>query len=118
VFVNLPKRLLFERRGLLPDALGSCGEERAARRERTPPPSSSIGQLEERLRHTARRQKKSSQALAMPLRHTTNPEEQGPAIVDLFQQLMWPFGEPRPAIYFDPRTAAKKSTVSCTPSAW
>ncbi len=71
-----------------------------------------VGQLEERLRQTARREKKSWHSLAMPLRSTTTAEERGKAIVDLFFQLMWPFDGPRPTVYFDPRTALKNPTVS------
>jgi hypothetical protein len=71
-----------------------------------------VGQLEERLRQTARREKLSWQTLAMPLRAATTPELRGRAIVELFHKLMWPFGEPRPTVYFDPRTAERKAVVS------
>ena len=33
-------------------------------------------------------------------------------MVALFLRMMWPFGEPRPAVYFDPRTAERYSGVS------
>lgn len=71
-----------------------------------------VGQLEPRLREAARRQKLSWKDLARPLRHTTSPAERGQAIVALFKRLMWPFGEPFPRVYFDPRTAAARPTAS------
>ncbi len=71
-----------------------------------------IGQLEERLRQTARRKKLSWQTLAMPLRAAVTAETRGRAIVELFHKLMWPFGDPRPSVFFDPRTAQSKAVVS------
>jgi phosphatidylserine/phosphatidylglycerophosphate/cardiolipin synthase-like enzyme len=70
-----------------------------------------IGQLEERLRQTARRERRSWSALAMPLSRASTAEARGRAVVDLFFQLMWPANE-RPRVFFDPRTAERRPTIS------
>lgn len=71
-----------------------------------------VGQLELRVRDAARRQKLSWKDLSRPLRHTSAPIDRGRAVVALFTQVMWPFGDPRPTVYFDPRTAAARPLAS------
>jgi len=71
-----------------------------------------VGQLELRLRDTARRKKLVWSTLTLPLRHASSTEDRGRAIVDLFRRMMWPFGDPFPKVYFDPRTAAKRPLTS------
>ena len=71
-----------------------------------------IGQLVERLRAAASAAKLDWAALRAPLESAKLPQARGEAAVSLFFKLMWPFGDPRPRIYFDPRTAAPMSAVS------
>ena len=68
--------------------------------------------LEERLEHAAGKQKLDWAALSAPMRATGDPTARGRAVVALFPRMMWPFGEPRPAVHFDPRTAERYSGVS------
>lgn len=70
------------------------------------------GQLEERLRQAARGVGKSWSILAAPLAAAEGNVARGRAVVALFYRLMWPFGDPRPVVYFDPRTADRPSAVS------
>lgn len=71
-----------------------------------------VGQLAERLRQAARGAGQSWSLMAAPLEAAEGNIARGRAVVALFYRLMWPFGDPRPVIYFDPRTAEKQSAVS------
>lgn len=71
-----------------------------------------VGQLAERLRQAARAAGQSWSVASTPLEAAQGNVARGKAVVDLFYRFMWPFGEPRPHVYFDPRTADKASAVS------
>jgi phosphatidylserine/phosphatidylglycerophosphate/cardiolipin synthase-like enzyme len=71
-----------------------------------------IHQLIERLHSAAKAAKLDWGMLAAPLEATRSPVGRGQAAVTLFLKLMWPFGEPSPRVYFDPRIAATTSYVS------
>lgn len=71
-----------------------------------------VGQLAERLKHTAKRERLSWPLLSAPLEAASGNIAWGRAVVTLFYRLMWPFGEPRPIVYFDPRTADEHPSVS------
>ncbi|MEZ4295363.1 MAG: phospholipase D-like domain-containing protein [Polyangiaceae bacterium] len=71
-----------------------------------------VHQLIERLKSAARSEGLDWKALSLPLQNARSPRERGGAAVALFERLMWPFGEPRPTVYFDPRTADPGSYVS------
>lgn len=71
-----------------------------------------VEQLLLRLRQAARTQNLDWSALSAPLTPLRDPVARGRATAALFFRLMWPFGEPRPAVYFDPRTAERFSEVS------
>lgn len=64
-----------------------------------------VDQLLDRLRAEARRLRLDWATLSAPLHALRDPIARGRATVSLFFRLMWPFGEPRPTVYFDPRTA-------------
>jgi phosphatidylserine/phosphatidylglycerophosphate/cardiolipin synthase-like enzyme len=71
-----------------------------------------VKQLEDRLKQTARSSGRDWGLLSAPLGATRDTVGRGRAVVALFFQLMWPFGDPKPAVYFDPRTAEPWSGVS------
>ena len=71
-----------------------------------------VGQLAERLRQTARQSGQNWAALSAKMDAASGNIERGRAIVELFHRLMWPFGDPKPVVYFDPRTADERSAVS------
>lgn len=71
-----------------------------------------VGQLAERLRQAARGAGMDWSHLSAPLEAAAGNIARGRAVAGLFYKLMWPFGDPRPAVYFDPRTAEKHSLVS------
>ena len=71
-----------------------------------------VGQLAERLRQAASSAGLSWPLLSAPLASAEGNVARGRAVVALFFRLMWPFGDPKPAMYFDPRTAEKHSAVS------
>jgi hypothetical protein len=71
-----------------------------------------VGQLEERLRQAARHDGQSWALLSAPLAVAQGNVAWGRAVVALFFRLMWTFGDPRPVVYFDPRTADRHVAVS------
>lgn len=71
-----------------------------------------VGQLAERLRQAVKAAGQSWTLVSAPLEAAEGNVARGRAVVALFFRWMWPFGEPRPAVYFDPRTADKQSAVS------
>lgn len=71
-----------------------------------------VRQLVERLRDAARAEGRDWGLLSAPLEASPNPEARGTAAVGLFFELMWPFGDPRPRVFFDPRTAASMNAIS------
>jgi phosphatidylserine/phosphatidylglycerophosphate/cardiolipin synthase-like enzyme len=71
-----------------------------------------VGQLAERLRQAARGAGQSWPLVSAPLEAAAGNVARGRAVVALFYRLMWPFGDPKPVVYFDPRTADKQSAVS------
>jgi phospholipase D-like protein len=71
-----------------------------------------VGQLAERLRQAARGAGMSWPLVSAPLEAAQGNVAWGRAVVALFYSLMWPFGDPKPVVYFDPRTADKQSAVS------
>jgi phosphatidylserine/phosphatidylglycerophosphate/cardiolipin synthase-like enzyme len=71
-----------------------------------------VGQLAERLRQAARGAGQSWPLVSAPLAAAEGNVAWGRAVVEIFYRLMWPFGLPRPVVYFDPRTADKQSAVS------
>lgn len=71
-----------------------------------------ISQLADRLRQTARQTGKNWPSLSAKVDAATDVVTRGKAVVALFYQLMWPFGDPKPAVYFDPRTADDHSGMS------
>lgn len=71
-----------------------------------------VGQLAERLRQTAKQTGQHGSALSARMAAATNNIERGKAVVEWFYRLMWPFGDPKPVVYFDPRTADERSKVS------
>ncbi|WP_165373276.1 phospholipase D-like domain-containing protein [Sorangium cellulosum] len=71
-----------------------------------------VGQLAERLRHAVKGAGQSWSLVSAPLEAAQGNVERGRAVVALFYRLMWPFGDPKPVVYFDPRTAEKQSAVS------
>ena len=71
-----------------------------------------VGQLAERLPQAARSAGLNWSLLSAPLQAAQGNVAWGRAVVALFYQLMWPFGDPKPVVYFDPRTAADDSTMS------
>lgn len=71
-----------------------------------------IHQLVERLKGAARAAGLNWGLLSTPLDNARDALERGRAAVALFYQLMWPMGEPRPTLYFDPRTAERGNLVS------
>ena len=71
-----------------------------------------IGQLAERLRQTAKQMGQNWSVMAAKMDAAAGPVERGRAVVALFYALMWPFGEPKPVVYFDPRTADERSLMS------
>lgn len=71
-----------------------------------------VGQLAERLRQAAISAGHSWSLMSAPLASAEGNTARGRAVVELFYRLMWPFGDPKPAVYFDPRTADKQNVVS------
>ncbi len=71
-----------------------------------------VGQLAERLRQAARGAGQSWSLLSAPLAAAEGNIAWGRAVVEIFYRLMWPFGLPRPTVYFDPRTADEHPAVS------
>ncbi|HEX4334348.1 MAG TPA: phospholipase D-like domain-containing protein [Polyangiaceae bacterium] len=71
-----------------------------------------VHQVIERLKPAARTAGLDWALLSMPLQAARDPLERGRATVTLFRKLMWPFGDPGPTVYFDPRTAEHASPVS------
>lgn len=71
-----------------------------------------VDQLTARLRQAAKAAGQSWSALSAPIEAAEGNVARGRAVVELFYRLMWPFGDPRPAVYFDPRTADRQSAVS------
>lgn len=71
-----------------------------------------VGQLAERLRQTAKQTGQDWSSLSARMDAAPGNIERGRAIVELFYRLMWPFGAPKPMVYFDPRTADERSAVS------
>lgn len=71
-----------------------------------------VDQLAKRLQHAAKSAGKSWALMSAPIEAATGSVARGQAVVALFYRLMWPFGDPRPVVYFDPRTADRQSAVS------
>lgn len=71
-----------------------------------------VGQLAERLKHAAKSVGQNWALVSAPLEAAQGNVAWGRAVVEIFYRLMWPFGQPRPVVYFDPRTADKRSSVS------
>lgn len=71
-----------------------------------------VGQLAERLRQTAKQSRQNWSELSAKMQAASGNVERGRAIVELFYRMMWPFGDPKPVVYFDPRTADEHSAVS------
>lgn len=71
-----------------------------------------VGQLAERLRQTAKGAGLNWSLVSAPLEAAEGNVARGRAVVALFYRLMWPFGDPKPVVYFDPRTAEKHTAVS------
>jgi phosphatidylserine/phosphatidylglycerophosphate/cardiolipin synthase-like enzyme len=71
-----------------------------------------VGQLAERLRQAAISAGHSWPLLSAPLASAEGNVARGRAVVELFYRLMWPFGDPKPVVYFDPRTADKQTAIS------
>lgn len=71
-----------------------------------------VGQLEMRLKQAAKAAGQSWALISAPLEAAEGNVARGRAVVELFYRLMWPFGEPRPLVYFDPRTADRMTAVS------
>lgn len=71
-----------------------------------------VGQLAARLRQAAKAAGQSWGLVSAPLAAADGNVAWGKAVVEIFFRLMWPFGLPRPAVYFDPRTADPQSAVS------
>lgn len=69
-------------------------------------------QLVERLKQAARAEGRDWSLLATPMNRAQSAIERGRAAVALFYTLMWPFGDPKPKVYFDPRTAERTSIIS------
>lgn len=64
-----------------------------------------VSQLEARLTQAAKSAGLDWGLLSSPVAATADAVARGRAVVQLFFRLMWPFGEPRPAVHFDARTA-------------
>jgi phosphatidylserine/phosphatidylglycerophosphate/cardiolipin synthase-like enzyme len=71
-----------------------------------------VDQLTARLQAAARALGQSWSVVSAPLDAAQGNVARGRAVVDLFYRLMWPFGEPRPIVYFDPRTADARGAIS------
>ncbi|WP_437983190.1 phospholipase D-like domain-containing protein [Sorangium sp. So ce117] len=71
-----------------------------------------VDQLAERLRRAAKGAGQSWPLISAPLEAAQGNVARGQAVVALFYRLMWAFGDPRPVVYFDPRTADRQSAVS------
>ncbi len=71
-----------------------------------------VGQLEQRLRQAAQKAGQSWSLVSAPLAAAQGNVAWGCAVVAIFYRLMWPFGDPKPVVYFDPRTADKHTAVS------
>ncbi|WP_437329968.1 phospholipase D-like domain-containing protein [Sorangium sp. So ce381] len=71
-----------------------------------------VDQLAKRLEQAARGAGQSWPLVSAPLVAAKGNVARGQAVVALFFRLMWPFGDPRPVVYFDPRTADRQSAVS------
>ncbi|WP_437720598.1 DISARM system phospholipase D-like protein DrmC [Sorangium sp. So ce861] len=71
-----------------------------------------VDQLTERLRQAVKWAGQSWLLTSAPIEAAQENIARGRAVVALFYRLMWPFGDPRPVVYFDPRTADKHSAVS------
>jgi phosphatidylserine/phosphatidylglycerophosphate/cardiolipin synthase-like enzyme len=71
-----------------------------------------VSQLEERLKSAAKAAGLVWASVSAPLATAQGSGARGRAVVEIFYRLMWPFGEPRPVVYFDPRTADAQSAVS------
>lgn len=71
-----------------------------------------VGQLAARLRHAVKSAGQSWSLVSAPIKAAQGSVERGRAVVALFYRLMWPFGDPRPVVYFDPRTAEEQRAVS------
>jgi len=71
-----------------------------------------VQQLVERLRAVARKANLDWALLSSPLEAAREPRARGEVAVGLFFELMWPFGDSRPTVYFDPRTAEAGNVVS------
>ncbi|MFO0590338.1 MAG: DISARM system phospholipase D-like protein DrmC [Polyangiaceae bacterium] len=71
-----------------------------------------VGQLAKRLMQTAKSKGQSWSMVSAPMNAAVGPVEWGRAVVEVFYRLMWPFGLPRPVVYFDPRTAEGANAVS------
>lgn len=69
-------------------------------------------QLVERLKQAARAEGRDWSLLSSPMNRAQSAVERGRAAVALFYTLMWPFGDPKPKVYFDPRTAERTSMIS------
>ncbi|MBK9260673.1 MAG: hypothetical protein IPM54_12730 [Polyangiaceae bacterium] len=70
------------------------------------------GQLLERLRQTAKQAGQHWPSSSARVDAAAGPVARGRAIVALFYELMWPFGDPKPVVYFDPRTVDERSAMS------
>ncbi|WP_437650368.1 phospholipase D-like domain-containing protein [Sorangium sp. So ce362] len=71
-----------------------------------------VDQLAKRLEQEAKGAGQSWPLVSAPLEAARGNVARGQAVVALFYRLMWPFGDPRPVVYFDPRTADRQSAVS------
>lgn len=71
-----------------------------------------VKQLEERLKQAAKHDEKSWALVSLPVEAARGNEARGRAVVALFFQLIWTFGEPKPVVYFDPRTAGSDGSMS------
>ncbi|XXT25293.1 phospholipase D-like domain-containing protein [Sorangium sp. So ce429] len=71
-----------------------------------------VEQLAKRLEQAAKGAGQSWPLVSAPLEAAKGNVARGQAVVALFYRLMWPFGDPRPVVYFDPRTADRQTAVS------
>jgi phosphatidylserine/phosphatidylglycerophosphate/cardiolipin synthase-like enzyme len=71
-----------------------------------------LAQLEDALDREARRATVDWGPMYAAATSATAPSERARGLIELFFALMWPFGPPRPRVYYDPRTAQREARMS------
>ncbi len=71
-----------------------------------------IHQLGQRLVQQLKREKKRSRLQPLEKARATSAEAYAQEVLSLFRELHWPFSEPPPTLYYDPRTADSRSFAS------